>query len=308
MKNKKIKVSRIVDKFSLQVLAGKAGLGKYITVSDIKRPGIELAGFWKYFAPERVQLLGQTEISFLEELNERVLKDRIKKFFSYDLCTVIVTRNLNVPDILLKESKKSSIPLLRTSSSTTRFLSQLTNYLEEILAPEKMFHGVLVDIYGMGVLIKGKSGIGKSETAIQLVKRGHRLVADDVILVKKIAETKLVGTAPESTRYFLEMRGIGIINVRILFGAGAVKESSPINMVAELEYWDENKSYERLGLDNIYEEVMGISVPKVVIPVKPGRNLAMVLEVAVKNLRMKEMGYNAARDISLKIRGSDDLN
>jgi len=300
MKNKRIPVNDIINKLSLQVLAGEPE-GKYIMVSDIKRPGIELAGFWKYFAPERVQVLGRTEITFLQELDPGTLQKRIEKFFSYNLSCVVITRNLDIPEVLVAEARKSSTPLLRTPISTTRFLSLLTNLLEEALAPEKVVHGVLVDIYGIGVLITGKSGIGKSETAIQLVKRGHRLVADDVINVKKIGERELRGAAPEVSRHFLEIRGIGIINVRTLFGAGAVKDDSVINMVAKLEKWEENKVYDRLGIDNIYDEIMGIKVPEVIIPVKPGRNLAMVLEVAAMNIRMKSMGYNAARDLSSKV-------
>lgn len=300
MREKKLSVNEIIEKFELSILAGDPE-GKIIPVSDIKRPGIELAGFWKFFAPERVQLLGMTEVSFLKELSPETLNKRIKKLFSYDLSCVIIARNLDVPDIIIDEAEKNKIPLLRTKISTTRFLSLLTNYFEEALAPEETFHGVLVDIYGVGVLIKGKSGIGKSETAVQLVKRGHRLVADDLIIVKKIGERKLIGTAPKVSRHFLEIRGIGIINVRTLFGAGAVKDSSEINMIAKLEFWNEDKMYERLGIDNIYGKIMGIEVPQVVIPVKPGRNLAMVLEIAAMNTRMKAMGYNAAQDFSNKV-------
>ena len=300
MKKKSIPVQKIIKKFSLEILTGIEA-NKTITVSDIKRPGIELANFWNFFAPERVQLLGKTEISFLQELDEDTLKTRIKKFFSYDLSCVIVCRNLAVPSILVKEAAAQAVPLLRTAISTTSFLSLLTNYLEETLAPEKTVHGALVDIYGVGVLISGKSGIGKSETAIQLVKRGHLLVADDIIIVKNIGERLLVGTAPEVSRHFLEIRGIGIINVRTLFGVGAVKDSAEINLIAKLEFWDESKVYDRLGLDNFYDQIMGIKVPEVVIPVKPGRNLAMVLEVAAMNIRMKAMGYNAALDFSAKV-------
>ncbi|MFW6022242.1 MAG: HPr(Ser) kinase/phosphatase [Halanaerobiaceae bacterium] len=300
MREQKITVNKIIKKFELSVLAGNPE-SKSITVSDIKRPGIELAGFWKYFAPERVQLMGMTEISFLKELKPDTLNKRIKKFFSYNLSCVIIARDLEIPDVIIEQANENSIPLLRTAISTTRFLSLLTNYLEELLAPEKTLHGVLVDIYGVGVFISGKSGIGKSETAVQLVKRGHRLVADDIIIVKKIGERKLIGTAPKVSRHFLEIRGIGIINVRTLFGAGAVKDNSEINMIAKLEFWNEDKMYERLGIDNIYENMMGIEVPQVVIPVKPGRNLAMVLEIAAMNTRMKAMGYNAAKDFSMKV-------
>lgn len=300
MKKTKISVQEIVEEFDLSILAGNPE-DKYISISDIKRPGIELAGFWEYFTPDRVQLLGMTEISFLKELDSVRLVKRIEKLCTYDLPCVIIARGLEVPDILVEEADRNGIPLLRTDISTTRFLSLLTNYLEESLAPSQTVHGVLVDIYGVGVLIAGKSGIGKSETAVQLVKRGHRLVADDLIIVKKIGERQLVGTAPEVSRHFLEIRGIGIINIRALFGAGAVIEKVDINMIAKLEYWNEEKSYERLGFDNLYGELMGIEIPQVIIPVKPGRDLAMVLEIAAMNYRMNLMGYNAARDFSRKV-------
>jgi len=300
VKKSKIAVQEIIEEFDLALLAGNPE-NRYITISDIKRPGIELAGFWEFFTPDRVQLLGMTEISFLKELDSVRLVKSIEKLLSYDLPCVIIARGLDVPDILIEEADRNGIPLLRTDISTTRFLSLLTNYLEESLAPTETVHGVLVDIYGVGVLITGKSGIGKSETAVQLVKRGHRLVADDLIIVKKIGERQLVGTAPEVSRHFLEIRGIGIINIRALFGASAVIEKVDINMIAKLEYWNEEKSYERLGFDNLYGELMGIEIPQVIIPVKPGRDLAMVLEIAAMNYRMNLMGYNAARDFSRKV-------
>ena len=257
---------------------------------------MELAGFWQHFTPERVQLLGMTEVSFIRGLTDSVLEKRIKKFMSYNLKCVIVTRNLEIPDIIKQEADNNNIPVLRTSAITTRFLSKLTTYLEKVLAPEKTVHGVLVDIYGVGVLLQGKSGIGKSETALELVKRGHRLVADDIINVKKIGEGELVGQAPEKSRYFLELRGIGIINVRTLFGAGAIKNNSPIEIIITMEPWQDNKTYDRLGMDNNYIDFLEVKIPEIVIPVKPGRNLAMVMEVAAMNTRMKAMGYNAARD------------
>lgn len=296
MRKKSISVNKIIDRFSLEIMAGENGLDKCVSVSDIKRPGIELAGFWKHFVPERVQMLGMTEMSFLKGLDDLVLQKRIEKFMSYNLRCIIISRSLELPRILKETAADNDIPLLRTSTSTTRFMSKLTSFLERELAPEKTIHGVLVDIYGIGVLIRGRSGIGKSETALELVKRGHRLVADDVIVIKKIGEDELIGLAPEKSRHFLEIRGIGIINVRTLFGAGAVKDSSFIDMTVALEMWNESKSYERLGLDNKVTKLMGIEMSEVVIPVKRGRNLAMVLEVAAMNTRMKSMGYNAARD------------
>ncbi len=303
--NKKVGVKEIIDEFSLEIVAGEGGLQNYIGVSEIKRPGIELAGFWKYFAPERVQLLGKTEMSFLNELEPALRKKRLKKFLNFDLNCIIVSRNLELPNILISEAEKNNIPLLRTSAVTTRFISKLTTFLERVLSPEKKVHGVLVDIYGVGVLIMGESGIGKSETAVELIKRGHRLVADDVVNLKKIGEGELIGYSPEKSRYFLELRGIGIINIRTLFGAGAVKDSSPIHMVITLEPWNESKRYDRLGLEDNHIEFFNVKIPEKIIPVKPGRNLAMVLEVAAMSGRMKSMGYNAARDYLKKTRKSN---
>lgn len=303
MAKKSVSPGQIKEKFNLEVLAGEETLmEKEVEVSDIKRPGLELAGFWEHFVPERLQVLGMTEISFLRELATEVLEKRVEKFLSYDLRCIIVSRNLEIPEPLIRESRNESIPLMRTATSTTRFISKVTSFLEKRLAPEKEVHGVLVDIYGIGVLILGESGIGKSETAIELVKRGHRLVADDVISVRKIGEEELVGRAPHETRYFLELRGIGIINVRSLFGAGAVKYQSRIDIIVELEMWDEAKTYERLGVDGRETKFLGIRVPEIIIPVKRGRNLAMVLEVAAMNFRLKSMGYNAARDFVEKTR------
>lgn len=297
----KILVLDIFNRFDLEINAGRSGIKREIEVSDIKRPGIELAGFWKHFAPERVNLLGRTELSFLRELDKNILKKRLDEYVSYNPVCIIIARGEKVPDYLIKKSNENGIPLLSTKISTTRFSSMLLNYLEKKLAPVKVIHGVLVDIYGIGVLIKGASGIGKSETAIELVKRGHRLVADDIIEIKKIGELRLTGTAPSNSRYFLEMRGIGIINVKTLFGAGSVKHSSPINLAVKLEKWNEEEEYERLGLDSRKIEIMDLDIDEIIIPVKPGRNLALVLEVAAMNYRMKAMGYNAAVDFTENI-------
>lgn len=301
IKEDKVLVLDIFNRFDLEIQAGRSGIKREIRVSDIKRPGIELAGFWKHFAPERVNLLGRTELSFLRSLDNDLLKDRIDEYVEYNPITIIVARGEKIPSYLLERAEQKGIPVLSTDISTTRFSSMLLNYLEEKLAPVKVIHGVLVDIYGIGVLIRGQSGIGKSETAIELVKRGHRLVADDIIEIKKVGELSLTGTAPDNARYFLEMRGIGIINVKTLFGAGAVKHDSPINLTVKLEKWQEGKEYERLGLDDNKAEIMGLEIDEITIPVKPGRNLALVLEVAAMNYRMKTMGYNAAIDFTENI-------
>src|SRR6056297_1785781 len=297
----KVLVLDIFNRFDLEIKAGRSGIKREVEVSDIKRPGIELAGFWKHFVPERVNLIGRTELSFLRGLDYKILKERIQEYVGYDPVCIIVARGEKIPDYLLEEANRNGIPVLSTKISTTRFSSMLLNYLEEKLAPVKTIHGVMVDIYGIGVLITGESGIGKSETAIELVKRGHRLVADDIIELRKVGEMRLTGMAPENSRYFLEMRGIGIINVKNLFGAGAVKNSSPINLVTRLEHWKKGEEYERLGLDSSKTEIMGIGVEEILIPVKPGRNLALVLEVAAMNFRMKSMGYNAAADFAENI-------
>lgn len=297
----KVLVLDIFNRFDLEIQAGRSGIKREVQVSDIKRPGIELAGFWKHFVPERVNLIGRTEISFLKGLGNEILKERIDEYVSYDPVCIIVARGETIPNYLIDKANENGIPVLSTKISTTRFSSMLLNYLEEKLAPVKVIHGVLVDIYGIGVLIKGQSGIGKSETAIELVKRGHRLVADDIIEIKKIGELRLSGSAPNNSRYFLEMRGIGIINVKTLFGAGAVKHDSPINLAIKLERWKEGEEYERLGIDSRTTEIMELEIDEIVIPVKPGRNLALVLEVAAMNYRMKTMGYNAAVDFTENI-------
>lgn len=297
----KVLVLDIFNRFDLEIKAGRSGIKREITVSDIKRPGIELAGFWKHFAPERVNLIGRTELSFLKGLDEKILKQRIEEYIDYNPVAIIVARNEKIPEHLLEKADMKGIPVLSTAIFTTRFSSMLLNYLEEKLAPVKVIHGVLVDIYGIGVLIRGESGIGKSETAIELVKRGHRLVADDIIEIKKIGELHLTGTAPQNSRYFLEMRGIGIINVKTLFGAGAVKHDSPINLTIKLEKWKEGEEYERLGIDSRKTEIMNLEIDEITIPVKPGRNLALVLEVAAMNYRMQTMGYNAAVDFTENI-------
>jgi HPr kinase/phosphorylase len=297
----KVLVLDIFNRFDLEIRAGRSGIKREVKVSDIKRPGIELAGFWKHFAPERVNLIGRTELSFLKGLGEEILKKRIDEYVSHDPVCIIIARGEAVPSYLIDKANENGIPVFSTKISTTRFSSMLLNYLEEKLAPIKVIHGVLVDIYGIGVLIKGQSGIGKSETAIELVKRGHRLVADDIIEIKKIGELRLSGSAPNNSRYFLEMRGIGIINVKTLFGAGAVKHDSPINLAIKLERWEEGEEYERLGIDSRKTEIMDLEIDEIVIPVKPGRNLALVLEVAAMNYRMKTMGYNAAVDFTENI-------
>ncbi|MGM0420200.1 MAG: HPr(Ser) kinase/phosphatase [Bacillota bacterium] len=300
----RVSLEEIIEVFDLDILAPVNIEDRFIKVSDLKRPGLELAGYWKHFVPERIHILGMTEMSFLQGLKNGLLEKRIRIFMEHDPRAVIITRGIKPMDILLEQARNFGVPVLQSKISTTRFISQLTRFMENRLAPVKSVHGVLVDVYGLGLYIKGKSGIGKSETAIELIKRGHRLVADDIIEIKAISERELVGSAPQATKHFLEMRGIGIINVKRLFGTGAVKESTNIDLLVHLDNWQEDKRYERLGLDQNYAELLGIEIPQITIPVKPGRNIALVMEVVAMNHRLNKMGYNAAEDLMDKIDNS----
>ncbi|WP_066290544.1 HPr(Ser) kinase/phosphatase [Bacillus sp. FJAT-29937] len=297
----KVCTKDIVDKFGLELISGEDGINRPITTSDICRPGIEVAGYFEFYPADRIQLIGKTELTFTEKL--RVIERQLR---FERLCTditpgIIISRGLEVPEELIVASKRESVPLLRTTQKTTRFSSLLTNYLESKLAPTTAVHGVLVDVYGVGVLITGKSGVGKSETALELVKRGHRLVADDCVEIRQEDEYTLVGTSPELIEHLLEIRGLGIINVMTLFGAGAVLSNKRISIVMDLEIWDSKKQYERLGLDEEKMKIIDLDVPKLTIPVRPGRNLAVIIEVAAMNYRLKRMGVNSAEQFTSRL-------
>ncbi|AGB42008.1 Hpr(Ser) kinase/phosphatase [Halobacteroides halobius DSM 5150] len=294
---KELTVQEIIDEFGLEK-TNQVVVNRDVTVSDIKRPGLELAGFFDYFTPERIQILGRTEISFLKELPKELLVERVKKFVSYNIPCIVVTRGMEPPQILIDLATEAEVAILRTDYSTTSFVSRLTEYLEEKFAPEVTKHGVLVEVYGVGVFIKGSSGIGKSESALDLVKRGHRLVADDAVVMSKVMRNTLVGSSPDISEHYMELRGLGIINVKTLFGAGAIREEQHIDFIIELEEWNDKQTYDRLGLEEESQEILGVTLPKVTIPVRPGRNLAMVMEVAAMNFRLKSMGYNAAEEFT----------
>ena len=293
----KLSVEKIIKEFNLTRLSDVEAK-KDLTVSDIKRPGLELAGFFDYFTPERVQILGRTEISFLEGLSRETRRKRLEKFFSYDLPCVVITRDLDPPPQFMKLALESEVLVLNASYSTTSFVSRLTGFLEDKFAPEITKHGVLVEVYGVGIFLRGSSGIGKSESALGLVKRGHRLVADDAVVMRRFMADTLVGSSPEISKHYMELRGLGIINVKTLFGAGAIREEQSIDLIINLEEWDQDGNYDRLGLEDETEEILGVVVPEVTIPVRPGRNLAMVIEVAAMNYRLKKMGYNAAEEFT----------
>lgn len=297
----KVRTKDIYEKFQLELISGEEGINRPITTSDISRPGIEMAGYFEYYPAERIQLLGKTELSFFNQLsgNERIT--RMEQLCTDITPAVIVTRGLEVPLELIEASERESVPVLRSTMKTTRFSSRLTNFLESRLAPTTAVHGVLVDIYGVGVLITGQSGVGKSETALELVKRGHRLIADDCVEIRQEDQDTLVGTSPELIEHLLEIRGLGIINVMTLFGAGAIRSHKKISLVIHLEIWDAKRQYDRLGLDEEKMKIIDTEIQKLTVPVRPGRNLAVIIEVASMNFRLKRMGVNAAQQFTERL-------
>jgi HPr kinase/phosphorylase len=297
---KKVKVSELVRQFQLEIIAGEDGLKRAITVDDLYRPGLEMAGYFHYHPSERIQLLGRTEISFLSMLASEERQERMERLCNEDT-PCILTRGLEAPQELIDQSNATNVPVLRSQVATTILSSRITDFLEHKLAPTATIHGVLVDVYGVGMLITGGSGIGKSETALELVKRGHRLVADDAVELRQTSDGQLHGSAPELIRHLLEIRGLGIINVMTLFGAGAVRTSKRIGLVIKLENWQQDKQYDRLGLDEETTRIIDTDVPLVTVPVRPGRNLAVIIEVGAMNFRLKRMGYNAALQFTNKL-------
>jgi len=306
---KKLRVQKLVNRMNLDVLAGENGLNRVIQVADLHRPGMEIAGYFDYYPAERVQILGKTELTFYQSLTDDVKRDRISRMLTDITPCFIISRGLDVPDELLKMAEEASIPVLRSPLTTTILASRLTNFLENELAPTTSIHGVLVDVYGVGVMITGHSGIGKSETALELVKRGHRLIADDVVEIRQTADNQLYGSAPDLIKHLLEIRGIGIINVMTLFGAGAVRNVKKISIVMALENWQQDKQYDRIGLDEEKTLIIDTEIPLLTIPVRPGRNIAVIIEVAAMNYRLKGMGYNAAQQFTNKLTAaiSDEL-
>ncbi len=290
-----------MDKFKLELISGEEGINRPITMSDLSRPGLEMAGYFTYYPKERVQLLGKTEITFFEKLPEEEKKQRMLSLCTEITPAIILSRDLPIPQELIEASEQNGVPVLRSPMKTTRLSSRLTNFLESQLAPTTAIHGVLVDVYGVGVLIIGKSGVGKSETALELVKRGHRLVADDCVEIRQEDQDTLIGSAPELIEHLLEIRGLGIINVMTLFGAGAVRSFKRITLVMSLELWEQGKQYDRLGLDEEKMRIIDTDIPKLTIPVRPGRNLAVIIEVAAMNFRLKRMGLNAAEQFTNKL-------
>lgn len=293
-----VTVKEIVDELNLEMICSNKDIDELkVYDNDCNRPGLQLMGFYEYFNAERVQICGNMEFAYMASLDEDVRRKRIEALFATKIPLFIIARGHEIYPEMKEFSEKYDIPIARTSESTTAFIAALIGFLSVRLAPRITRHGVLIEVYGEGLLIVGESGVGKSECAIELVKRGHRLVADDAVEIRKVSNVSLVGSSPDNIRHFLELRGIGIINTRRLFGMGAIKVTEKIDLVVELEPWDSTKIYDRMGVDNEYTTIMGVKVPSLTIPIKPGRNLAVILEVAAMNNRQKKMGYNAAQEL-----------
>ena len=294
-----VKLSAIIQEYNLEPVVAPEGYEDVeITVADVNRPSLQLAGFFAYFDPNRIQIIGKVEYTYLESLSSEERYSSVENLLKEPVPAVVLTRDQEPFPELVACAEKYKVPLFRTTSSTSRFMSAIILYLNVALAPMIQMHGVLVEVYGEGILLLGESGVGKSETAMELVKRGHRLVADDAVEIKRVSNKSLVGSAPQIIRHFIELRGIGIIDVKRIFGMGSVKETENIDLVINLENWQQGKAYDRLGMENEVTDILGIKVPSLTIPIKPGRNLAIIVEVAAMNQRQRKMGYNAAQELN----------
>lgn len=297
-----IPIKNLVKEFSFETIyMPKNGYKTTVKSTDLNRPSLQLTGFFEYFDNSRIQLFGKVEYAFLENKTSTERKDALRGLFEHHIVMMLITRGLPVLPEMIELAREYETPILRTHESTSDISSSLIAYLNKELAPRITIHGVLVEVYGQGILILGHSGIGKSETAIELIKRGHCLVADDAVEIKRVSSITLLGSAPSMIRHFIELRGIGVVDVRMLFGIGSVTEVAKIDLVIELENWVENKAYDRLGLEQEYDEILGLKVPKLTVPVRPGRNLAVVIEVAAMNQKQKSLGYNAAEELNKRM-------
>ncbi len=300
--NFKVSLEKIIKEFSLEVLNLPTSAEEImISSAEVNRPGLHMAGYFEFFDPDRIQIIGKSEESFIKRFTDEKAEARLREFFSRKPAAVVICRDLEIGETYAKIAKEYDVPLFRTSDTTSNFASALIAFLNLNLAPRVTRHGVLVEVYGEGILLLGESGVGKSETAIELVKRGHRLIADDAVEIRRVSNKSLVGAAPDNIRHFIELRGIGIINASRIFGAGAVKLTEKIDLVINLEQWDVNKVYDRMGLDKQTTSILDLEIPSLTIPVKPGRNLAVIIEVAAMNNRQKKLGYNAAEDLLKKL-------
>lgn len=297
-----VKLSEIVEKMNLKNLTPDVELiGREVNVPDINRPALQLTGFFDHFDSDRVQMIGYVEYAYLETLSEERKLQIYDELLMHKVPCIVFSRDMQPDDVFLKKAVQHEVPIFTTSKSTSSFMGEIIRWLNVKLAPCISIHGVLVDVYGVGVLIMGESGIGKSEAALELIKRGHRLVTDDVVEIRKVSDDTLVGAAPDITRHFIELRGIGIVDVKSMFGVQSVRETQNIDLVITLEDWNREKEYDRLGLEENYTEFLGNRVVCHSIPIRPGRNLAIIVESAAVNHRQKQMGYNAAQELYKRV-------
>lgn len=302
-----VSLNSIIKEFQLEtIFMPETEKEILIEKKEVNRPGLQLVGFFDHFDSLRIQIIGKVEYHYLMNMNSNDRFKAIQTFLSKKIVCLIISSGLDVFEEIIAAAKEFDVPVLRTQDTTSNFMSSLIASLNVSLAERMTRHGVLVECYGEGILMLGDSGIGKSETAIELVKRGHRLIADDAVEIKKVSAKTLVGSAPELIRHYVELRGIGIVDVRRIFGMGAVKLTEKIDLIINLEPWQQGKFYERVGLDSEYTNIMGIDVPSITVPVKPGRNLAVIIEIAAMNNRQKKMGYNTAVEFNKKLMGQFD--
>lgn len=300
-----VSLKKVIEKMNLENLTPDIDISSIkITQPDINRPALQMAGYFEHFDATRLQIIGFVEYTYMESLDSLHKREVYEELMSYDIPCIVFCRDLKPDPIFLEIANAQKIPLLSTKSSTSAFMAEIIRWLNVKLAPCISVHGVLVDVYGEGVLITGESGIGKSETALELVKRGHRLVTDDVVELRKVSDVTLVGSAPDITKHFIELRGIGIVDVKALYGASSVKDTQQVDLVIRLEEWDKDKEYDRLGLEENYTEYLGNKIVCHNIPIRPGRNLALICEAAAVNYRQKKMGYNAAQELYTRVQNA----
>lgn len=300
-----VSLTRIIEKMKLENLTPEIDVSSIrITQSDVNRPALQMAGYFEHFDATRIQVIGFVEYTYMEHMDNSRRREIYEDLMSYDIPCIVFCRELMPDPLFLETAVAHRIPLLSTKKSTSAFMAEIIRWLNVKLAPCISVHGVLVDVYGEGVLITGESGIGKSEAALELIKRGHRLVTDDVVELRKVSDDTLIGSAPDITKHFIELRGIGIVDVKALFGASSVKDTQQIDLVIRLEDWDRDKEYDRLGLEENYTEYLGNKVVCHNIPIRPGRNLAIICESAAVNHRQKKMGYNAAQELYTRVQNS----
>lgn len=296
-----IKIAEFAKALDLKVLFHSSKEEMNITLPDLNRPGMQFFGFYEYFSHERLQVIGKAEMTYLQSVDDAKLRGILTPFMQYPLPGIVICWGMTAPPEFLAMAREYDIPILQSSKKTTVFTLQAITYLGRQLAPHETRHGVLVDVFGVGVLISGESGVGKSEAALELVKRGHQLCADDVVDICRVADDRLIGESPETIRHFMEIRGIGIIDIRAMYGVGAITLSKSIDIVIHLEKWDQEKEYDRLGLTEEHITILNVNVPYQVMPVRPGRNLAIIIEVAARNLSLKRLGYSAASELDRRL-------